>query len=65
MHADKLARARERFGRPFAIERGSDWKPRTQRYLTEWLAGRATERAKENAAPIPASLLRQPLRVAK
>lgn len=33
----KLVQAREKFGRPFAHEPGSDWKPRATPVLTEWM----------------------------
>jgi hypothetical protein len=36
--------ARERFGKPFAHEYGSTWKPRATRLLTEWLARRTNEK---------------------
>ena len=32
-----LQRARRRFGRPFAHQRGTDWKPRETPLLTEWM----------------------------
>ena len=33
----KLIQAREKFGRPFAHEPGSDWVPRKVPVLTEWM----------------------------
>lgn len=40
VHRQKLAEARERFGRPFSHEPGTDWKPRTTPVLIEWLTHR-------------------------
>lgn len=39
--------ARRRFGRPFAHEPGSDWKPRQQPLLIEWLASRQKKEPKD------------------
>lgn len=36
--------ARRRFGRPFAHESGTDWKPRETPLLAEWMASRIKER---------------------
>ena len=33
----KLVQARERFGKKFAHEPGSDWQPRKAPVLTEWM----------------------------
>ena len=35
--------ARRRFGRRFAHEPGSDWKPQPELYLTRWLALRSKD----------------------
>lgn len=35
-----MQEARRKFGKPFAIEPGSTWKPRSTRLLTEWLSKR-------------------------
>jgi hypothetical protein len=43
---EKLCQARERHGKPFAYEAGSNWKPRQVPLLTEWLQGRGREEAK-------------------
>ena len=34
---EKLLEARERHGKPFAHEAGSDWKPRSIPVLTGWM----------------------------
>jgi len=34
---EKLLEARERHGKPFAHESGSEWKPRAIPVLTEWM----------------------------
>jgi hypothetical protein len=36
--------ARKRFGKPFAHEEGSTWKPRETPLLAEWLASRIQEK---------------------
>lgn len=38
VHRQKLEAARKRFGRPFAHQPGTDWKPRTTPVLLDWLA---------------------------
>ena len=43
---NKVAVARQRHGKPFAFESGSNWKPRQVPLLTEWLQGRGREEAK-------------------
>lgn len=35
-HKEKIDQARVRFGRPFAHEEGSDWKPRNVPFLTQY-----------------------------
>lgn len=40
---NKVAVARQRHGKPFAFESGSNWKPRSVPLLTEWLQGRSRE----------------------
>jgi len=40
---EKLCQARERHGKPFAFESGSNWKPRSVPLLTEWLQSRGRE----------------------
>ena len=42
---EKLLEARERHGKPFAHEAGSEWKPRAIPVLTEWMQqqGRAAK----------------------
>lgn len=42
--ASKVEQARKRFGKPFAFESGSPWKPRETPYLTEWMATRTREK---------------------
>ena len=34
---EKLCQAKEKHGKPFAYEAGSNWKPRQVPLLTEWL----------------------------
>jgi hypothetical protein len=34
---EKICQARERHGKPFAHEAGSQWKPRAIPVLTEWM----------------------------
>ena len=34
---EKILQARERHGKPFAHEAGSEWKPRAIPVLTEWM----------------------------
>ena len=34
---ERVKAARERFGKPFSWEPGSDWKPNAEPYLTRWL----------------------------
>lgn len=41
---ERIAKARERFGRPFAHEHGATWRPRETPLLAEWMAGRIKER---------------------
>jgi hypothetical protein len=41
---ERVARARERFGQPFAYEPGATWRQRPERLLTEWLARRVEEK---------------------
>lgn len=38
--ASRLEIARQRFGRPFAHEPGTRWKPRATPVLTEWMQQR-------------------------
>lgn len=38
--ADLIAKARERHGKPFAFEAGSDWQPKAVPVLTAWLQSR-------------------------
>jgi hypothetical protein len=40
---NKVAVARQRHGKPFAYESGSNWKPRPVPLLTEWLQSRGRE----------------------
>ena len=40
VNVDPVARARERFGAPFAHEPGATWKPRSTPFLTEWMQSR-------------------------
>jgi hypothetical protein len=37
---DRIAKARQRFGKPFAYEKGSDWQPKAVPVLTAWLQSR-------------------------
>ena len=46
IRAEKLCQAKEKHGKPFAYEAGSNWKPRQVPLLTEWLQGRGREEAK-------------------
>jgi len=43
VRAEKVLMARERHGKPFAYEAGSNWKPRQVPLLTEWLQSRGRE----------------------
>jgi hypothetical protein len=43
VRAEKVLMARERHGKPFAYESGSNWKPRQVPFLTEWLQGRGRD----------------------
>jgi len=40
---EKLLEARERHGKPFAHEQGSEWVPRAVPVLTEWLQSQKRE----------------------
>ena len=40
---NKVTIARQRHGKPFAYESGSNWKPRSVPLLTEWLQSRGRE----------------------
>jgi hypothetical protein len=40
---EKLLEARERHGKPFAHEQGSQWKPRAIPVLTEWMQSRGAK----------------------
>jgi hypothetical protein len=40
---NKVAVARQRHGKPFAYETGSDWKPKSVPLLTAWLQSRGRE----------------------
>ena len=51
---DKLAIARERFGRDFAADSRSTYKPRATRLLTEWTAARLQEKRRAVIRPIDA-----------
>jgi hypothetical protein len=39
----KICLARERHGKPFAHESGSEWKPRAIPVLTEWMQSRGAK----------------------
>ena len=36
----RITAARKKFGRPFAHEEGTDWKPSTELFLTRWMRER-------------------------
>ena len=38
--SDAVVKARQRHGKPFSFESGSDWKPHDTPVLTEWLQSR-------------------------
>jgi len=40
---EKILQARERHGKPFAHEAGSEWVPRAVPVLTEWLQSQKRE----------------------
>ncbi len=40
---EKILQARERHGKPFAHEAGSEWKPRAIPVLTEWMQSRGVK----------------------
>ena len=40
---EKICQARERHGKPFAHESGSEWVPRAVPVLTEWLQSQKRE----------------------
>ena len=40
---EKILQARERHGKPFAHEQGSEWKPRAIPVLTEWMQSRGAK----------------------
>ena len=42
----KVQLARQRHGKPFAFEKGSDWAPRAVPVLTEWLQSQKREEKK-------------------
>ena len=42
--SDLIAKARERHGKPFAFEPGSDWQPKAVPVLTEWLQHQTREK---------------------
>jgi len=42
-HKKRVDQAREIFGRPFAFEQGTTWKPRSVPLLTEWMQTRHKE----------------------
>ena len=42
----KVQLARERHGKPFAFEKGSNWTPRAVPVLTEWMQHRTKEEKK-------------------
>lgn len=48
---DKVAEARKKFGRPFAHEEGSTWRPQKELFLTRWMRerGKLEEDALERA----------------
>jgi len=44
--AEKVLAARQRHGKPFAFEKGSNWTPRAVPVLTEWMQHRTKEEKK-------------------
>lgn len=44
--SDAVLKARERHGKPFSFERGSDWRPHDTPVLTAWLQSRGKGEAK-------------------
>lgn len=40
---EKVDQARERFGKKFAYEPGSEWKPQSEFFLTRWMRTRHKE----------------------
>ena len=46
VRAEKLMAARQRHGKPFAFEKGSNWAPRAVPVLTEWMQHRTKEEKK-------------------
>ena len=46
IRTEKLITARERHGKPFAFEKGSEWKPRAVPVLTEWMQHQTKEEKK-------------------
>ena len=43
VRVEKICQARERHGKPFAHEAGSEWKPRAIPVLTEWMQSRGVK----------------------
>jgi hypothetical protein len=46
VRAEKVLQARQRHGKPFAFEPGSNWTPRAVPFLTEWLQSQKREEKK-------------------
>tara|TARA_R110000822_G_scaffold187831_1_gene327039 strand:- start:821 stop:1009 length:189 start_codon:yes stop_codon:yes gene_type:complete len=46
VRAEKVLVARQRHGKPFAFEKGSNWAPRAVPVLTEWMQHRTKEEKK-------------------
>lgn len=46
VRAEKVLQARQRHGKPFAFEPGSNWTPRAVPVLTEWLQSQKREEKK-------------------
>lgn len=44
--SDAVIKARQRHGKPFSFEHGSDWKPHDTPVLTEWLQSRGKSESK-------------------
>lgn len=41
--SDAVLKAKERHGKPFSYEKGSDWKPHDTPVLTQWIQSRGRE----------------------
>ena len=46
VRVEKVLMAKQRHGKPFAFEKGTDWTPRAVPFLTEWLQSQKREEKK-------------------